>query len=130
MAGGGEPPDGRVEQAPSDAVAMEGGINVQRVDVRRARLRVAIIARTDVGEPDDTFVAPGHDHLAAVVRPETLAPDGELDSVVDRRDGRVGDGERPGVKRSDRLGVRGRRGVDDDGTDHLTSRVLSSRPVV
>ena len=59
-----------VEQAPPDAVAVEVGIDVQRVDVRRARLRVVIVARADVGEPDDAFVEPGDDHLAAVVRPE------------------------------------------------------------
>ena len=67
MAGGGEPSHRLVEQPTADAVAVEVGIDVQRVDVPGARIRGAVVARADVGEPDDALVEPGDDHLAAVV---------------------------------------------------------------
>ena len=134
-AGGSKPPHRLVEQSPADAVAVKVRIDVQRVDVPVVRVGDPA-ARSDVGEPDNTLAEPGHDHLAAVGAAQALPPHGELDGVRDRRDKGVGDGERPGVQRSDRLGVGGCRGIDDDGagsgrsTDHLTASVPWSRPVV
>ncbi len=81
VAGGGEPPHRLVEQPPADAVAVEVRIDVQRVDVPVVRVGGAVVARSDVGEPDDTLAEPGHDHLAAVGAAQALPPHGELDGV-------------------------------------------------
>ena len=88
VTGGGEPAHRLVEQPPADAVAVAVGIDVQRVDVPRARIGGAVIARADVGEPDDALTEPGDDHLAAVLGREALPPHGALDGRADRRDGR------------------------------------------
>ena len=64
-AGGGEPAASPRRATAGRSVAVEVGIDVQRVDVPGPG-SAACVARTDVGEPDDPLAEPGDDHLAAV----------------------------------------------------------------
>ncbi len=89
VAGGGEAAQRLVEQAPPDAVPVERGIDVQRVDVAGPRLRVVVVAGADVGEAGHVSIGPGDDHRVVADGAHPAGPHRALGLFADRRHRRV-----------------------------------------